>query len=402
MENYKQTLGKLLLLLGAVLFALLVVESYLRLTMYSPVTEYIFDRDLGFKSPPLDSFWCTSPEFRQKITFNRGGWRDVDHSLRKNDNVYRILVLGDSMMEGIQVGSKEIFPRRLEVLLNQGLEGRKRVEVLNLATSGYGTIQEYLLLKKCGLSYQPDLVILAFLTANDIRNNSLVFQDGTRDWSRATRPYVEVNETGFHWHPPSPEAERIYNRQGWKYWILDQVFTVKFLYKQLSSHEGMREWLKRHGLMNSGAFVESQGIPVDYNVYAPILDKDWRHAWLATEYILSETRDLLASKKTPFVVVVLTNAPQIYPGRWQAILDTYPKMQGKPWRLDMPDERLVEILGRLGIDYLQLLPVFRDAAAQHPEMLLHFPLDGHWTAAGHDLAARSVSSYLLSKLRGSQ
>ena len=50
------------------------------------------------------------------------------------------------------------------------LAGR-RVEIVNFGVSGYGTSTEWIALQREGWAYQPDLVLLAFFSGNDLRNN---------------------------------------------------------------------------------------------------------------------------------------------------------------------------------------------------------------------------------------
>ena len=53
-----------------------------------------------------------------------------------------------------------------------------KFSVINSGVSGWGTDQEYLFLKREGFKYSPDVVVLAFLIVNDIRNNSVSIQYG--------------------------------------------------------------------------------------------------------------------------------------------------------------------------------------------------------------------------------
>ena len=47
----------------------------------------------------------------------------------------------------------------------------RRVEVINFGVSGYGTVQELMTLRHYVWDYDPDVVVLAFTTGNDVRNN---------------------------------------------------------------------------------------------------------------------------------------------------------------------------------------------------------------------------------------
>src|SRR5207249_996863 len=53
-----------------------------------------------------------------------------------------------------------------------------KFEVLNLGQSGFGTADEYVRYLNFGIRYDPDIVILAFLTGNDFRNNSRFLNAG--------------------------------------------------------------------------------------------------------------------------------------------------------------------------------------------------------------------------------
>src|SRR5262245_62263521 len=89
------------------------------------------------------------------------GFRDRDHPVAKPAGTFRIIVLGDSLTQGLGLPDQpeQIFTGVLErALLARG----QRVEVLNFGISGYNTQQEVYTLKDKGLVFKPDLVILAY------------------------------------------------------------------------------------------------------------------------------------------------------------------------------------------------------------------------------------------------
>jgi hypothetical protein len=100
--------------------------------------------------------------------------------------------------------------------------------------------------------------------------------------------------------------------------------------------------------------------------------------------------------------VVIIGAPeQVYPAEGERMLAANPGLQGLNLDLELPNRRLATFLKAEKIPYLDLLPVFR-AAAAHPETpQLHFRHDGHWTVAGHRLAAEAIYDFLWSELRSS-
>ncbi len=162
----------LITLTVAVVFSLLIGE----LVCYLFYTNYYDGRP-----PHLNSLF--KPDdligYRNKANFearwggivyktNAEGWREErEYQKEKPVNTYRIMVLGDSITFGM-TGFKqtEIYPKLLEGLLNSNGRGM-HYEVINAAVYGYSNSQEILYLKRYGLEYNPDLVIIGFCV-NDL------------------------------------------------------------------------------------------------------------------------------------------------------------------------------------------------------------------------------------------
>jgi len=105
---------------------------------------------------------------------NNYGFRDDDYSPEKVPGVKRIIVLGDSFAFGEGVKREEIFCQRLERLLNDAGES---VEVLNFSVGGWSTRDEIAYLKHIGLSFSPDLVLVAYVL------NDADYTDGLDVWA---------------------------------------------------------------------------------------------------------------------------------------------------------------------------------------------------------------------------
>lgn len=100
---------------------------------------------------------------------NSAGWRDVDHSLKKPPDTFRILGLGNSYLWGQGVRQEDICLSQLPGLLKDDLPD-KTIETINAGISGVNTANERTQLKEIGLKYEPDLVIVHFVP-NDVENN---------------------------------------------------------------------------------------------------------------------------------------------------------------------------------------------------------------------------------------
>lgn len=106
-----------------------------------------------------------------KVTINDLGFRDFTYNLTKQNNTFRIIVLGDSYTFGWGVEMNETFSKVLERKLNMG-SGGTRYEVMNLGVPGYDATQEAEMYRTAGARYNPDLVIIGFCS-NDVESSAL-------------------------------------------------------------------------------------------------------------------------------------------------------------------------------------------------------------------------------------
>lgn len=118
------------------------------------------DPSVGHKHRPNRRAFLMGVE----VTTNSFGMRDDEISLKKPPNTYRIVVLGDSITMGWGVPQDKLYPTQLENRLNtQSLDGfppNMRYEVLNLGVGNYNTVQEVASLRKIGLQFEPDMILL--------------------------------------------------------------------------------------------------------------------------------------------------------------------------------------------------------------------------------------------------
>ncbi len=104
------------------------------------------------------------------ISSNSKGLRmTYDVPYEKAEGEERILILGDSFTFGENVNDDEVYTYLLdEKLPNQ--------TVINFGVHGYGHDQMLLFLQEEGIKYEPDIVILGFLST-DVPRNVLTFRD---------------------------------------------------------------------------------------------------------------------------------------------------------------------------------------------------------------------------------
>jgi lysophospholipase L1-like esterase len=150
------TLG---LVLGAVGFALLVLEIVFRLAGVSVGTVQINRGTVRRSSNPRLAFELRpGAVVRSEVEYgiNSGGLRNPETPTIKPSGVKRIAVVGDSIAFGYWVAEDQAFPRQLQTMLGGS------VEVLDFAVPGYNLDQEIETLRAKAFDYSPDLVLVAF------------------------------------------------------------------------------------------------------------------------------------------------------------------------------------------------------------------------------------------------
>ncbi|RKY41991.1 MAG: hypothetical protein DRP85_04300 [Candidatus Makaraimicrobium thalassicum] len=104
---------------------------------------------------------CFRDLYGVEVRINSKGLRDHEYSYSKPPDTYRILVLGDSITFGWGVPFEETYSKCLERKLNRDSSGIK-YQVINTGVGNYSTRSEVDFLKKEGLKYDPDMIILGY------------------------------------------------------------------------------------------------------------------------------------------------------------------------------------------------------------------------------------------------
>ena len=111
--------------------------------------------------------------------------------------------MGDSFMDGAHVG----LGHRIGDIIDEKLGDQ--VEVLNFGITSVGTVQELFIYRSKIRQFNPDLVILGFLTGNDIMNNSRTISLMTGFTPLKYAPYCEKKADGtFQYYPAPVPTER--------------------------------------------------------------------------------------------------------------------------------------------------------------------------------------------------
>ncbi len=362
------------------LLALAALEVGVRMLHLVPDRFWEADPDRGVRLVAGRSGWWTQEdrEFVVPIHINSHGLRDVEHAWEKPAGTKRVLVLGDSFVEALHVPLEALLARQLEGLL-EGLRqdaGQDRFEVISAGVSGYGTAAETLFFERDLSVYRPDVVVLAFYPGNDIKNNSPTLED-----------YLQPQ------YAPDGTLLRVVNRQKTP---RPARFKAYHFVRQtiLRRQPELAARLVAFGLLAPARVTpERQGVPVDFGVYARSQDGEWQDAWERTERVLQRLRGRVEAQGARLVVMIVSTRDQVYAESWQQIVREHPAMQVGEWDLDGPQERVQAWCRQQQASCVALAPAFRKRARES-EAPLHFPRDGHWTPAGHALAASVLAQFL--------
>jgi len=403
-KGLRTFLGQLLLICLGIALPLLLLEVMVRLAGVAPPAEL---------QPPL---WAPHPylgwfhvpnrggmvyseygEFQAPVHINARGLRDREIGYEKPAGVYRVLVLGDSFVEALQVPLEVTFAKQLEALLSAP---EHPVEVINAGVGGWGTDQEAIFYAIEGFRYEPDLVLLFFFPHNDVLNNYEPLETA-RVHGMIQKPFFQLEGTNLI----TPTFPFTYSETSKatsapllsvSEWLNRHSALYRLIVPYLRENPFILGTLGSSGLLGGIAVFIAQDppVPLSYSIYHSTIDPQWQAAWDLTAAIIQRLAMEVHAHGGELAVVVVAAPEQIYPERWTAVLQRYPQMENQDWDLEAPNRRIAHLLKEAGIAYVDLLPTFRAAAAQPDAAPLHFRRDGHWTPAGHQLVAKALAPFL--------
>lgn len=305
------------------------------------VTAYRYASD-------LDTRLSRAPEYDVSFQTNAEGLRDDPTEVPEGQ---RVLLLGDSFTSGYGAERGEVFADLLEQEL--------AVDVINAGVGGWELIHQAHYAEQAMDRYDPDLVVYVLYLGNDLALNG--------EWAAESGSLRSLTKE-FPLRPP-----------------LD--------IKLASLVRGARYGLRARQAREAGEWLP---FPEYLALSKVSLDADGRERWdLAAKWLSELVRRVKAAGRDLFIVT-FPYRTVVEPTARRRFEDTA-DAETAAIDLDLTAKRAHAMLVEAGVDFASLEPALAEAAAKNEP--LYFPIDGHWTPAGHRVVAKALTPLLRARLR---
>jgi len=383
-----------LLVIGFTLLLMAVsLEIGLRIWGYSDRNFYAFDSQVGKVLRPGISGWQTK-EGNAFVEINSHGQRDIKHSKEKAPEVIRIAVLGDSYAQASQVPLEQSFWKVAESHLNNGCKnaGENRFEFINFGVDAYGTAQEYLMLRHKAWDFKPDLVLVAFTSGNDVRNNSRELEGDP------LRPYfiLEDGELKLDDSFKNTTAHEVGTSRTGKliYGLFDNIRLLQL------ANEARKGWRVRQA-QNEDDEGEDRLVELGLaeEVFKEPKTAAWKAAWEVTDALIARIVEDSAEEDARTLVMVVSHSLQVHPDS-RLRNDIQRKLGVED--LYYTDRRVVSVARNAGAVGFMTAPALLDWAETNGECVHGFKnagaCSGHWNAVGHRIAGELLGKNICASL----
>ena len=349
-----RVIGLAVMLAATLTFALLAAEVVIRFVAPQPLQHIQLDDQLYFVNRPSARFtYARENEYSIDVAYNTWGFRGPIPDPIPGSGVTRILLVGDSQTEGLQVRYEETYGAVLRRDLERLLPDR-RFEVVNLAVSAYGTHQEVLTLRRYGARGRPCWIVLGFYPDNDLADNvrlPLVTEDanGVR--------LVEHRFSSAH-----------------RFWLATKVWLASKSHLYTLSVSRVKALLSRPLFTHVGLLEPS----------APVLEGSSRPLRI-TEQLLLMAQKEAHSLGSQLIVLVI-------PARAQVMRPEEAPRSG----LDALEQQFVSWFEREGILHVGALMALRDAHQRGETPF--FRRDGHLNPSGHRVVGETLARFFVDRI----
>lgn len=378
-------------MLGSLVLFLGIMEAGLRIMnpFESKSFDMVFNPKLGLVWETTDhGVWASSCLHVKNIHTNSLGLRDKEHELKSNRK--RIMVFGDSFLEGFTVPDQDLFARQLEA--------KTGAEVINIARSGWGTSQMLGAWEAVAKDYHPDVVLLGFLQFNDLQDsyNQVVNPDMPAVFSS-----VHMAQKEGRFELVKPELRNMTLGSSGLH-LSKYLYLFKFLKLVKDRFQGgappapeAPESSKAAGPAESPTSPQEL-LADDYFGYRPV---QGFHAkvWDYQRDLFKAFDEAVKANGGKLVVMTIPDNIDQLPDP-----EPYMKQMAKPAYKDLPLDlegahfHFLDILKTMNIPAMDLIPDFKSKPEELHNQAPKYSLDcdNHWNNQGHAHAADLAAQWL--------
>ena len=319
-----------------------------------PGTHFVHQAYIGHLQPPNGTLNIRTGDFEIPYPIDAHGFNNADPWPAKAD----IVAVGDSLTFGYGVAPDEGWP----ALIARELPDTK---VINLGLIGAGPQQHLRVYETFGVPLEPKILLIGFFLANDFWDAEKFdawLKSGVDDNYMVWRDFRGATGDRTLFLGDALRSTYLYTwgrfvRQIYRNWRAGEP-------KDLQLADGSHVKLRPDDLAEKTAYIEPGNPVFDLSLDA-----------------LERINAIATSHGTHVIVVLQPSKEETY----LPLLDGTPADPGGPLR--------AALQGR-GIEYLDLLPLFREHAAAGAKLFYEF--DGHPNAEGYRLTAEGILAHLKS------
>lgn len=362
-----------------------------------------YDAVRGWRNVPNARGRIATEEYARDIVYNGRGMRGPVRPYEKPAGVYRIILVGDSFVDGYTEALGDRVGDALERLLNETSPDRP-TEVVSLGVGGYSTDQELLWLESEGLRYEPDLVVLLFY-ANDIWYNSR-----DRYWRGGKPLFVLSGDSLVLTNVPvsQPEAEPALDpgiASRLNRWVRENSKLYWLLARAIQNQPRLYGLAVRLGLTQPSpemVFDAGQGrvIAGEFSVFRKDPLAEAEQAWRLTDELVRRMAASARSTGSGFLAMLVP-----FRGRVYTQYDDVRSNTGGTGDLDVAAvarrfDRLCVVVSIQCIDPTDAFIAAAESLRSNGERL-YYRYDWHWNRNGHALGARILADAVRQRRGGS-
>lgn len=360
-----------------IFLAFAIVEVTLRFLGFPSINTNTFDKNNLVIFKPNQKFLSKDRCYNSILRINDVGFHSRTYSVEKPQGTFRVVIIGDSFVEAVQVPLEKTFPAILEKKLNQNAKNVK-YEVISIAKSGNGTLMNLMYAREYAMKLDPDLLINAF-TANDLED------DFTADKTLHAVSIGDIyNPDSFYLSPPTSGSRYALFL---KHFLLERSLLFEKWWRNAvvikSQFNKKMDLTVRGDEFQIDTFIEAQMEPQS---------KLAKSMWVKEKKALNTFNQFAESHQVRFILVHLA---EVYLVDKEELISRYhlSPEQALALNSDMVRQKLTDISLEGNFPFFSTESFLLDNY-KNTKSLPVFSCDNHYNELGHELTTEAIYGFL--------